>query len=87
MLAGDIFCQESKFDDHLGAGEVSVSEVVEDGVHCVVLATPRGHLVIVVTAPHPATSAPAAGGQGAVQVVRGARGEQGQGASHVRLLK
>ena len=36
-------------DGHLSAGEVSVSEVVEDGVHSVMLATPRGNLVIITT--------------------------------------
>ena len=35
-------------DGHLGAGEVSVCEVVEDCVHGVMLATPRGNLAIII---------------------------------------
>ena len=56
---------------------------MEDGVHGVVLSAPWGH-----RAPRPAlgSAASAARVQGAVQVVRGAGGEEGEGARHVRLL-
>ena len=43
----DVTDENDDDDGHLGAGEVSVSEVVEYGVHGVMLATPRGNLVII----------------------------------------
>ena len=55
---------------------------MEDGVHCIVLSTPRGH-----RAPWPTLAPSAARREGAIQVVRGAGGEQGEGARHVRLLE
>ena len=68
---------------YLGAGEVDVCEIVEDGVDCVVLPAQGGHPAT----PAPDPAPPALGGQGALQVVRGAALHKAQGASHVSLLK